>query len=175
MRPPFDFSKVRYIAAEWPPLVAFHGEEVTEQIFESPESIARDLALIFELCPRLVEYAIVVDGRDLDFAWEEEFTADDDGRLPDLRSKWSGRLVDATVEKCEQGGVIVRGRSMLMPGAFGPLIEAIRKQKPVLKIPMLKMKLFVNDRCPENVRRWDLSAGTCSFIDDSHDAAGGNI
>jgi hypothetical protein len=108
------------------------------------------------MCPKLEEYVIVVDGRDLDFAWEEEFTADEEGRFPDLRGKWNGRLVDATVERCEKGGVVVRGRSMLAPGALVPFIEAMRKRRPDLRIPKLKLKLSVNDRCPEKVRRWDL-------------------
>jgi len=164
---PFDFSKIRYIAAEWPPLGAFHGEEEGEQIIESPQDIVRDLVQLFELFPRLEEYAVVIDGRDLDFAWEEEFTADAEGRLPDLRNMWSGSLVDATVENCEVGGVILRGTSMLTPDAFVPLVEAIRKQKPGVRIPELKMKLLINDRRPEKVRSWDLFAGTCSLGNDA--------
>ncbi|KAE9378624.1 hypothetical protein N431DRAFT_433749 [Stipitochalara longipes BDJ] len=175
MRSSFDFSKVRYIAAEWPPLGPFYGEEEAGQVSEEPHSIAKDLGLLFELCPKLEEYAVVVDGRDLDFAWEEEFTADEEGRFPDLRGKWNGGLVDATPERCEKGGVVVRGRSMLAPGALVPLAEAIRKQKPGLRIPMLKIKLFINDRCPENVRKWDLFAGTCRLTDGSSDAGGGSI
>ncbi|KAN0115559.1 hypothetical protein V8E51_005103 [Hyaloscypha variabilis] len=156
MTSPFDFSKVQCITAEWPPLGPFHGEGEPGQGDGQPQSIARDLSMLLELYPKLEEYAIVVDGRDLDFAWEEEFTADEEGRFPDLRGKWNGMLVDATVERCEKGGVVVRGRSMLAPGALVPLIEAMRERRPDLRIPTLKLKLFVNDRCPEKVRGWDL-------------------
>lgn len=170
MKSPFDFSKVRYLAAKWPPLGAFHGKEEAEQVGSGPQLVAKGLGMLFELCPRLEEFAVVVDERDLEFSREEEFTADNEGRFPDLRGKWNGRLVDATAERCIMGGVITRGRSMLRPKALLRLEAAIREQKLDLRVPRLRLKLFVNDRSPEKLRRWDLFAGTCKL-----DEGGGNM
>jgi hypothetical protein len=160
MKSPVEFSKVRYIAAVWPSHGSFHGENEEHEAGTSPSHITNNIGAVLEHCPQLEEYSLVIDARDLDLTWEEAFTTRE-GRFPMSRAK--GHLVEATLEACNEGGVIVRGEAMLAPGALDPLADSFKAEKPDLKVPRFRLELFIGDRPLEKLRKWDLFGGKCSI------------
>ncbi|KAE9368099.1 hypothetical protein N431DRAFT_429311 [Stipitochalara longipes BDJ] len=161
-----EFSKVHHIAIDWPSLGFFHRESHPPPWTNSIVARIRQLC---HYCPELEELSLVIDARDLDLIRKEEFTTVDD-RAPIVRGK--GQLVDATMQTCNQGGVIVRGEAMLEPSVLEPLAGALKERSPDLNLPTLRLKLFIGDRPPEKLRKWDLYAGTCS-VDDTKES--GNV
>ena len=161
-----EFEKVRHIAIDW--LSPRDAREVQKKnpapwMFSTIGRIRQ----LCHYCPELEECSFVIDARHLDLAYEKE-EATIEGRVPAVRGKV--RLVDATIQTCNQGGVIVRGEAMLDPSVLKSLVHTLKERNLDLNVPMLRLKLFVGDRPPRKLRKWDLHAGSCS-VDDTMEIA----